>query len=475
MFFVGVALAFVVLHSFLFLFHRKERGNLYLACAALGFALLELGNAVRDIGQGPIRLWSNVSTVGVAVMILSFIRFGHHFNRQRRPLTFAFFATSLVVAVAWHAITDSFVLPRIIALVSLLELIRLLVSGSRQRAKSRHNWLIGLGFLCILLTAAFDTLSDLGVLPLGGGSYPFGMLFLFLCLSIYLSWEVADTHRDLEQKLIEVHVLSEQKLEEERLRKQQEIEKRLLERDHERQREELEAARRLQLSLLPTAPPDIPELEIDFAMRTASEVGGDYYDYRQADDGSLFLVIGDATGHGLDAGLLVGATKGLFHAAPLDDGVTAVLESLRSGLVGLGLTRMFMALALIRYSEGQLEVVTAGMPPLLLASERGTVEELSVGAPPLGTLGSNSYRPLRTRFAPGETLLASSDGLPERLDPDDQMMGYEKVATLFEQLARGSEALESIRAELFAAAEKWGSGRARGDDETVVLLRRRSR
>lgn len=469
MFFVGVSLAFFVLHTSLFLFHRRERGNLYLAVAALGFSGLTIFSILAGTGRTETH-WETAIVASVGVMILGFIRFGHYFTRQRAPRIFGFFVGGAVAAVVWHAVSGNLLLPHIISLLSLVELARCLVIGSRQTATG-HSWLVGLGFLAIFLTAANDNLSDLGILPTPGGTYAFGMLFLFLALSLYLSWEFADTHHQLELKLAEVQELSQQALEQERLAKRREVERRLLAQEHERQKQQLEAARRLQISLLPAYPPRTPGVEVEFEMRTASEVGGDYYDYRQGDGGALLVAIGDATGHGIDAGLLVAATKGLFHAIPVDADVIESLERIASGLAGLGLRRMFMALTLVRYEHGRVDLVTAGMPPLLLRRQ-GTheLEELSVHAPPLGAITNARYQPLTTTLSPGDTLLAMTDGLPERRNAADELLGYSRLADGYREASHQS--LDAVRAALFGAADDWAAGEARHDDETVVLLRR---
>ena len=82
-----------------------------------------------------------------------------------------------------------------------------------------------------------------------------------------------------------------------------------IERENQRRTEELEQARAIQLSLLPKQAPRLPHLEIAVRMRTATEVGGDYYDFFPLEDGSLYVVTGDATGHGMSAGLMVSMTK----------------------------------------------------------------------------------------------------------------------------------------------------------------------
>jgi len=88
----------------------------------------------------------------------------------------------------------------------------------------------------------------------------------------------------------------------------------LAETENERKTKELEEARQLQLSMLPKTLPQLPHFDIAVYMKTATEVGGDYYDFNVAMDGTLTIVIGDATGHGMRAGTMVTSAKSLFNS-----------------------------------------------------------------------------------------------------------------------------------------------------------------
>src|SRR6185503_18900684 len=123
-------------------------------------------------------------------------------------------------------------------------------------------------------------------------------------MSLYLSREFARTDRELRRQLIEVERLSIEMLEQERRAQREETERKLLEAEYRRKSEELEEARALQMSMLPREIPIFERLEIAAWISTASEVGGDYYDFA-VDDGVLLLGIGDATGHGMRAGTMV--------------------------------------------------------------------------------------------------------------------------------------------------------------------------
>ncbi len=125
---------------------------------------------------------------------------------------------------------------------------------------------------------------------------------------VFLAGDFAGTNLDLERRLVEVPRLSGQVLDQKRAAHAQELQQRLLEAEHARAGAELEAARSLHLSMLPAAP---PRLEVAAAMFTASEVCGDYCDFRVEDGGGLVVAFGDATGHGVAAGIMVTAVRAL--------------------------------------------------------------------------------------------------------------------------------------------------------------------
>src|SRR5262249_23944023 len=153
----------------------------------------------------------------------------------------------------------------------------------------------------------------------------------------------ARTNRELRQQLITVKELSQQKM-------QQELERKLLEADNQRKTAELEEARRLQLSMLPKHDPQIAGLETRFYMKTATEVGGDYYDFYRNGDSTLTIALGDATGHGMQAGTMVAAAKSLFQNLAHEEELTSILAKMSSILKRMNFGRMYMALSLARFS-----------------------------------------------------------------------------------------------------------------------------
>ena len=264
-----------------------------------------------------------------------------------------------------------------------------------------------------------------------------------------------------------------QLLEQERYRRRQEVDRRLLEAENERQTRELEEARQFQLSLLPAALPEHPDLEIAVLLRTASEVGGDYYDFsRPRADGSLTIAVGDATGHGARAGTMVTVVKTLLASADMGLDLAAFLSHATATIRSMSLGRRAMALVLARYREGVLDLASAGMPPVLISrGSSGEVEEIMTSGVPLGTLANASYECRRVRLEPGDAALLMSDGLPEMLRDDDEPVGYPAVG------ARWRKVGQRPAAEAVAAFEDWveelAPDGAPADDVTFVVVRRR--
>jgi serine phosphatase RsbU (regulator of sigma subunit) len=248
----------------------------------------------------------------------------------------------------------------------------------------------------------------------------------------------------------ELSVHQERLVREESRRKEHELQERLLLAEFRRKSDELEEARRFQLSLLPKEMPDHPGLDLAVAMTTATEVGGDFYDYRQGDDGSLTLAVGDATGHGARAGTMVTVIKSLFSAwsaASGDGGAARFLEDANRAIKRMELGRMAMALVLARFDGHRLTLASAGMPPALVhradpGGGEGRVEEVVLSGMPLGGLDF-AYCEHEIDLAPGDTVLLLSDGLCELPDAAGDPMGYAAVRDLFRQAAgQGHECLD---------------------------------
>jgi sigma-B regulation protein RsbU (phosphoserine phosphatase) len=206
--------------------------------------------------------------------------------------------------------------------------------------------------------------------------------------------------------------------------------------DRVRVRDELEVARELQSGLMPHDLPPVPGYGFAHSYRTANEVGGDYYDIMALPDGRLALVVGDASGHGMAAGLVMAiANATLKTALDLDASPEKVLALLNRTLCRTGTNRTFMSAfyAVLEPATGEMEYVSAGHPFPLLRHAGGRIEELGNGGFPLGMRDPLPLVTRRVTLERGDLLVLYTDGLPEAVDsPGKTAFGYERIRAALE-------------------------------------------
>ncbi|HVG25361.1 MAG TPA: SpoIIE family protein phosphatase [Thermoanaerobaculia bacterium] len=261
----------------------------------------------------------------------------------------------------------------------------------------------------------------------------------------------------------------ERLVEQERARKEQELQQRLLAVEYDRKSFELEEARRFQLSMLPKEVPHHPSYDVAVYTRTATEVGGDYYDFHRSGD-VLAVTIGDATGHGAKAGTMVTVVKTLFAGYTPTTGPAAFLGDAAEKIKRMDLGRMAMALSIGVFAERKLTLSSAGMPPVLVhRAATNTVEEIALGATPLGTLGT-TYAEKSVQLAKGDTVLFLTDGFPELMNDAGQQLGYAAALDAFAEAARRESAAATIDA-LNTFSARWHGDAPPNDDVTFVIAR----
>lgn len=261
------------------------------------------------------------------------------------------------------------------------------------------------------------------------------------------------------------------KLRENELRlKATEAEKRAIQIENDRKTKELEEARELQLSMLPKQLPKIPNLEISAFMRTATEVGGDYYDFIVQENGVLNIGFGDATGHGLQAGTMVTLMKGFFtsDAAKLEP--QAFMNNCSRMIKEIKLGRILMSFSLLRFNNNKLLITSAGMPPVYYYNkEIRETEEILIQGMPLGAMKNSSYKLVEKELKRGDTLLLLTDGLPEQANPNEEMFDYARVKKQFHEIANNSP--DEIINGLVKKADDWMSGTVQADDITFIVIK----
>jgi hypothetical protein len=206
--------------------------------------------------------------------------------------------------------------------------------------------------------------------------------------------------------------------------------------DRVRVRDELEVARELQKELLPRLMPELAGYDFAHSYRTANEVGGDFYGLTPLPDGRLALMVADASGHGMAAGLVMAIANATWRTAlDLDPNPERAIAMLNRTLCRTGTTRTFMSAfyGLLNPDTGEMEYVCAGHPFPLLRRAGGRTEELGVGGYPLGLRDPLPMNLGRATIEPGDQLLLYTDGLPEALDAQGRTaFGYERIQAAFQ-------------------------------------------
>ena len=239
--------------------------------------------------------------------------------------------------------------------------------------------------------------------------------------------------------------------------------------ENERKNSELAAAKDLQNRLLPKTLPVVPNLDIAGYLRTSTEVGGDYYDFFEQPDGSLYAICGDATGHGTPSGMLVSITKagiiGLPQLSPND-----MLHELNRVVkkVDLGILRMSLNIAHLK--NNQLTLSSAGMPPYYIyRAASNTTEEIQISGVPLGSFNDAYFDEISTTFNAGDILVIISDGLPEAPNLAGELFDYQKLQDLI--ATYGNLSAQEVIDQLMVEADSWLSGNHNPDDITLVVIK----
>jgi len=239
--------------------------------------------------------------------------------------------------------------------------------------------------------------------------------------------------------------------------------------ENERKNSELAAAKDLQERLLPKTLPVIKNLDIAGYLRTSTEVGGDYYDFFEQPDGSLYAICGDATGHGTPSGMLVSITKagliGLPQLSPKD-----MLHELNRVVkkVDLGILRMSLNIALVK--DNQITLSSAGMPPYFIyRAATNTSEEIQLSGVPLGSFNDVHFDQTSTSFNSGDILVIISDGLPEAPNLAGELFDYQKLQDLI--TTYGDKSAQQVIDQLMIEADAWLSGNHNPDDITLVVIK----
>lgn len=243
--------------------------------------------------------------------------------------------------------------------------------------------------------------------------------------------------------------------------------------EKERLEREMSLAAEIQRQILPKGSPDVPGYEIAGWNRPAAQVGGDYYGFLDAGAGRFGLALGDVSGKGMPAALLVSTLHSALRLLAERDGVgIGFLERLNTHLADSSTANKFVTLffAQLHPETGELDYLNAGHNPALLLRRDGHLDELGSGGVPLGLIRAARFESQRTDLSPGDLLCLYSDGITEACAPDDEEFGMERLGAILTSY-RDMPLPELIEA-IDGAVTAFAQGHPQADDQTVVLVRR---
>jgi sigma-B regulation protein RsbU (phosphoserine phosphatase) len=309
-------------------------------------------------------------------------------------------------------------------------------------------------------TVTFQGIRSVLAVPLGVGERIFGMIYAD---SPFATSRFTEDHLKVLTTLGSVAAI---RVENTRL-----LEEQLEQQQYER---ELQLAREIQQRFQPTAPPVVPGFELQGISFPSYQIGGDYYDFIPSHDGRLVVALGDVSGKGTAAALLMSSLHAAVHAQvascrPITETIGAVNRYLADNTPANRFVTLFYAE--LDPATGALSFINAGHnPPLIAHGSDGTLEQLGAGGLPLGILPDYDYREGRTQLRPGDVLVVYSDGVTETQNPAGEEFG---TARLHEVVGQNLGLTASgIRDKIEASLSAFAQGTPAVDDITLVIVKR---
>jgi sigma-B regulation protein RsbU (phosphoserine phosphatase) len=279
--------------------------------------------------------------------------------------------------------------------------------------------------------------------------------------------------------------------------------------ERERLEREVEIAAEVQAQLFPHRVPDLLSVEVAAECRAARGVAGDYYDYVEIAPGLVAFALGDVSGKGISASLVMsnlqaalraqatitserlniaeravaasvdgggGGTRLLAHVmadAGLDGAVSRMAANINRQLCQSTDANRFATLFLALYEESTrtLRYTNAGHNEAILVREDGMVERLKTGGMMTGAFDWATYEEAHTLLQPGDTLLIFSDGISEAERFTGEEYGEERLVQF--AIEHRSLDADELRRAIFTEIDKWSATQERGDDQTLVIVKSR--
>jgi sigma-B regulation protein RsbU (phosphoserine phosphatase) len=243
--------------------------------------------------------------------------------------------------------------------------------------------------------------------------------------------------------------------------------------EKQKMEEQLNLARDIQRHLWPRHLPNLPGYSIIGQSKPALEVGGDYYDFIPLDDGKFAFVIGDVSGKGVGAGLIMATLRATLRTqfaqhSDIDRAIQLVNKAVTNDTRPTEFVTMF--LAILDPVTHVLSYVNAGHNPPYIVDEDGTLTELNAGGPVVGILHPMIFESRKVEMKPGSVLLLYTDGVTEAENEAGEMFEEPNLQAYLK--ANITQTIDGIHKSLMNAIEEFQGNAPQSDDITIIFLKR---
>lgn len=243
--------------------------------------------------------------------------------------------------------------------------------------------------------------------------------------------------------------------------------------EKQKMEEQLNVARDIQRHLWPRHLPDLPGYSIIGQSKPALEVGGDYYDFIPLDDGRFAFVIGDVSGKGVGAGLIMATLRATLRTqfaqhTDIDLAIAMVNKAVTHDTRPTEFVTMF--LAILDPATHVLTYVNAGHNPPYIVDEDGAITELKAGGPVVGILHPMRFESTSVDMKSGSVLLLYTDGVTEAENASGEMFDEHRLQHYL--ISHRSETMDGIHKNLMDAIDAFQGDAPQSDDITIIFLKR---
>jgi len=243
--------------------------------------------------------------------------------------------------------------------------------------------------------------------------------------------------------------------------------------ERERMEHELELATEIQQRFQPSSPPVVDGYEFQGISFSCYEIGGDYYDFIARHDGRMLIALGDVSGKGTAAALLMSSLHAAIHAqvsakSSLEETVDSVNQYLADNTPANRFVTLFIAE--LEPSTGGLKYINAGHNPPLIGRADGTIAQLSSGGFPLGIMPGAEFEVGQNTLSTGDVLVVYSDGVSEANNIHDEEFGMERLEEVVRKNVTASAS--GLRDKVESSLSSFTQTAPANDDITLVIVKK---